>query len=192
MSEKDNIKKPDWLGMKYDYAASKKTLTDIAKEYGVSYSTLYKRATRENWPEQRRIFGENADKKVRNRKTNAVARRYQEIDEGYGRIAGQLNDSVDPDGRELYLYPVYDENGVLTGFVDLKRINTEHVENVLEVLNKCKKQLDDMYGIVSREKEMDHEVAMKQAEAAASASEDGGGSSNINVILAEGAGDLSI
>ena len=87
---------------------------------------------------------------------------------------------------------VYDENGKLKGFVEMQRANEEHAKNVMEVLDKCKKQMDDLYGIVSREKEMDHEVAMKQAEAAvASASEEGGGNGNINVILAEGAGDLS-
>ena len=111
MAKNDNTNKPDWAEIKYEYVSSKKFLTDIAEEFKVPYSTLYKRATRENWPTQRQIFGEKADKKVYNRKTNAVARRYQDIDEAYGRIAAQLNDSVDPDGRELYLYPVYDENG---------------------------------------------------------------------------------
>ena len=74
----------------------------------------------------------------------------------------------------------------------MQRANEEHAEKVLEVIGKCKKQMDELYGIVSREKEMDHEVAMKQAEAAvASASEEGGGNGNINVILTEGAGELS-
>ena len=186
MPKKKNENKPDWAEIKYEYVSSKKFLTDIASEFNVPYSTLYKRATRENWPAQRQIFGEKADKKVFNRMTNAVARRYQEIDEAYGRIAAQLNDSVDPDGRELYLYPVYDENGKLKGFVEMQRANEEHAKNVMEVLDRCKKQMDDLYGFVSREKEMDHEVAMKQAEAAVvSASEEGGGNGNITVMLSD-------
>ena len=192
MAKNDNTNKPDWAEIKYEYVSSKKFLTDIAEEFNVPYSTLYKRATRENWPVQRQIFGEKADKKVYNRKTNAVARRYQDIDEAYGRIAAQLNDSVDPDGRELYLYPVYDENGKLKGFVELQRANEEHAEKVLEVIGKCKKQMDELYGVVSREKEMDHEVAMKQAEAAvASASEEGGGNGNITVMLSDTSTELS-
>lgn len=188
MAEKKKNKKRDYDEIKYEFVSSKKYLTEIADEFKVPYSTLYKIATRENWAEQRRIFGEKADKKVLNRKTNAVARRYQDIDEAYGRIAGQLNDSVDPDGRELYLYPVYDEAGKLKGFVDLQRANAEHAEKVLGVLDKCKKQMDDLYGIVSREKEMDHEVALKQAEAAV---EENSGNGNITVMLADQTGEFS-
>lgn len=189
MAEKKKNDRRDYSAVKYEYISSKKYLTQVAEEFKIPYSTLYKIATRENWTEQRRIFGEKADKKVFNRKSNAVARRYQEIDEAYGRIAGQLNDSVDPGGRELYLYPVYDENGKLKGFVEMQRANAEHAKEVLSVLNQCKKQMDDLYGIVSREKEMDHEVAMKQAEAAAS--EEGGGNGNITVMLSDTSTELS-
>ena len=189
MAEKKKNKKRDYDEIKYTYVSSKKYLTEIADEFEIPYSTLYKIATRENWAEQRRIFGEKADKKVFNRKTNAVARRYQEIDEAYGRIAGQLNDSVNPCGRELYLYPVYDVNGKLKGFVDLQRANAEHAEKVLGVLDKCKKQMDDLYGIVSREKEMDHEVAMLEAEKANAEGNSGGG--NVTVMLTEKAAEYS-
>lgn len=187
MAKKKKIERREYSAIKYEYVSSKKYLTQIAEEFKIPYSTLYKIATRENWAEQRRIFGEKADKKVFNRKSNAVARRYQEIDEAYGRIAGQLNDSVDPEGRELYLYPVYDGNGKLKGFVEMQRANEEHAVKVLEALDKCKKQMDDLYGIVSREKEMDHEVAMKQAETATAEGNDSGA---VQVVISSEGADL--
>ena len=88
---------------------------------------------------------------------------------------------------------IMDGNGrwaVLRGKIRLEG-HRAGAKKVLEVIGKCKKQMDELYGVVSREKEMDHEVAMKQAEAAAAASEEGGGNGNITVMLSDTSTELS-
>lgn len=63
----------DWLKIKTEYVTTQISTRDLAQKHGVPYSTLRKRAEKENWSEERKKQGRKVSAKVAQKITETVA-----------------------------------------------------------------------------------------------------------------------
>ena len=71
--------KTNWEELKNKYVTSDITYKDLAKESGVTYSAIEKRARAEKWKEERRKHCENIANKIQEGVADGIAKAYQEV-----------------------------------------------------------------------------------------------------------------
>ena len=187
MAEKKTDKKPDWLTIKNEYVTKNITYEELAEKYGVSLSTLNKRASKGKWVEAREEYGKMLERKFRNRASNEQVREYVKVERSLLLLLRGIEESLDPVRKELYKYRIT-VDGNPNDTVELDQINTNHIETVLKLIDKAESLLSRLYGIIPAEKVKEYEIALKQAEAAV---EENSGNGNITVMLADQTGEFS-
>jgi len=71
--------KANWEELKNKYVTSDITYKDLAKESGVTYSAIEKRARAEKWKDERRKHYDNVAKKIQEGVADELAKAYQEV-----------------------------------------------------------------------------------------------------------------
>ena len=89
-------KRYDWSKVKAEYVEGTRddqgnivwpTLEQLAQRYSLSFSTVQKRAARERWAEERKIFGRKVEEARREKKSEALASEAAQFDAEVLRIA---------------------------------------------------------------------------------------------------------
>ena len=153
----------------------------------VPLSTLNKRASKEEWVEARKEYGQIVERKYLNRMSNEQAREYVHVEGALKKILKAIEDSLEPIKNELYKYRVNVE-GQANTTIELDQINTLHIHELLEQIDKAENMLSRLYGILPKDKQKEYEVAIKQAEAAVT---DGTNDNGVQVIIGTEAGSYS-
>lgn len=177
----DNKNAPDWEAIKIEYVTENISYEKLAKRHGVSHSTLIKRAYRERWTQEREKYRQEVVKKIYNRMSNAEAKKYTKVDRSLQKLADLIEKSLDDEKREAYKYRVGE--GANTQMVDLGVLNTEHLDRVEDLLNKVRKQMDDLYGVLPLRQIRELELEAKRIEADACGGGDDEGSAGGVIAL---------
>lgn len=165
---------PDWVDIKRDYVTKNFSYPELAEMHGVPLSTLNKRASKEKWVEARKEYGRIVERKYLNRMSNEQAREYVHVERSLQKILRGIEDSLEPVRNELYKYRI-SIDGNTNGTVELDQINTNHIEEVLKLIDKAEGLLSRLYGVLPADKRKEYEIAIKRAEAAAAEGQDSGG-----------------
>lgn len=123
-------KNADWNKIKTEYISSNIGLRGLADKYGVSFSTLSKRSTREKWVDERRRFGNrvvtDAAKKVASNKSEQLIKEYDIA----CRFIAIIEESLESDSYILEgiadTKRINEAANALTKFMDIKRIIKGH------------------------------------------------------------------
>ena len=154
---------PDWEAIKIEYVTENISYEKLANKHKVPPSTLIKRAYRERWTQEREKYRQEVVKKIYNRMSNAEAKKYTKVDRSLQRLAELIEKSLDDEKREAYKYRVGE--GANTQMVDLGVLNTEHLDRVEDLLNKVRKQMDELYGVLPLRQIRELELEAKRIEA---------------------------
>lgn len=73
------MSKTNWLEIKEAYVTGNLSYKQLAKDFGVSYSTLEKRARSEKWKNEKRKHRENMAKKIEDTISDKTAQDYVDI-----------------------------------------------------------------------------------------------------------------
>ena len=173
MAKKKKENKPDWVAIKRDYITKNFSYPELAEKYSVPLSTLNKRASKGEWVKAREEYGKIVERKYLNRMSNEQAREYVHVERSLQMILKSIEESLEPVRKEIYKYRV-SIDGSPNATVELDQLNTDHVENVLKLIDKAEGLLSRLYGVLPADKRKEYEIAIKQAEAAAAEGNDGG------------------
>lgn len=81
----------DWGEIKTEYITTETSYRKLAKKYGVTFSTLQKRATRENWAEDKENFGVRLVSVAVNKVSDDYAAKALKVQS----VAGMLLDKIE-------------------------------------------------------------------------------------------------
>ena len=84
----------DWDKIRAEYLQGGTSYRKLSEKYGVSFSTLEKRARAEKWPEQRAEVGEKAAAKARQKIVSRRARDIEALDRTRSMLIARLEQSV--------------------------------------------------------------------------------------------------
>ena len=164
MSEKST----DYEAIKIEYIREKISLVKLAERHKVSYSTLYKKASNEDWAEERKKYGEMVVKKIYNRMSNEDAKKYAKYESSLKRISALLEDSLK--NGEINKFRV-DVDGNPREVIRLDMVNTQHTKEILSLLSEVEKQMSRLIGILPVEKQKEYELEKIRIEAENNAAE---------------------
>lgn len=72
--QEDQInKKIDWHSIKMDYITKEISYMELAEKYAVSFSTLEKRARREQWHEEKHTYKKDLEREIKNKEKEDIA-----------------------------------------------------------------------------------------------------------------------
>ena len=128
----------DWEELRVRYIAGRMSLKQLAEDSGVSYSQISKHASREQWAQQRKLFG----KKVANNSLARAQARAQanlesalKVSEGLLQVA--VNALNDKDQFRRYLVQRTDASGGSETTEEVfKKIDTKAVKELTEAVDK--------------------------------------------------------
>ena len=151
--KQNNARRPDdagkltrddawWLDVMLEFVAKNTSLAELARAREVSYSTLVKRAKRENWEAERSNYGQSVVRKATNRLSSEQVRHYRALLDANDRIARRLKASID--GKQEFIYN--------PGTPDEKRserLNTSFVREVSELIDRTREVADGLLGVMT-------------------------------------------
>lgn len=157
-----------WLDLMLEYVAKNISLAELARAHEVSYSTLVKRARRENWDAERAKYRQTVVRKATNRLSSAHARHYRALLAANDRLARKLEDAM-KNGEEYVYYPgTKDET---TG----KQINTAFLRSVSDLIDRTRQVADGLLGVHTAREVEEFELERAKIDAAVSSASGGEG-----------------
>ncbi|MBQ9545496.1 MAG: hypothetical protein IJV00_10270 [Clostridia bacterium] len=157
-----------WLDVMLEYVAKNTSLAELARARKVSYSTLVKRAKRENWEAERARYRQMVVRKATNRLSSEHVRHYRALLSANDRLARSLETSLKNGEEYIYNAGTKDE---VTG----KQINVAFLSNVSALIDKTREVADGLLGIMTVQEAEESELERAKIDAGISAVSDGGG-----------------
>ena len=157
-----------WLDVMLEYVANNTSLAELARARKVSYSTLVKRAKRENWEAERARYRQMVVRKATNRLSSEHVRHYRALLSANDRLARSLETSLKNGEEYIYNAGTKDE---VTG----KQINVAFLSNVSALIDKTREVADGLLGIMTVQEAEESELERAKIDAGISAVSDGGG-----------------
>lgn len=139
----DSFGEEIWGEILDEYLSKKISLSTLARQYNVSYKTLYYKATHENWKEFRQNYRQIVVKKTLNRLSNLDALKLKRLMEGCDRLNELISECLNDD-EQPYLY--VDEFG---NEIKRRKINTKFLAEMSLLLDKQSKVTCALYGILT-------------------------------------------
>lgn len=137
----------DWSEIKTAYVSGKATYRELAKKYGVSFSTLQKRAKEEKWAEGRKKYRDRVVTKALTRTCARDAQRLAKLQKSAMLLATDIEKALeDPD-------VLYKHVGSIEGVpVDAKLTtpNGKNLQAMARALRDITAAMRDLYGINTR------------------------------------------
>jgi transposase-like protein len=149
----------DWIEIKTEYVSGKATYRELAKKYGVSFSTLQKRAKEEKWAESRRKYRDKVVTRALARTCTRDAQRLAKLQRSAMRLTEDL-EKVLSDPNLPYLHTA----STTTGMTD-ELLHTPNGKNLLAIakaLREATAAMRDLYGINTRAETFAQEQATER------------------------------
>lgn len=149
----------DWSAIKTEYVTGNTTYRELAKKYGVSFSTLQKRAKEEKWSEGRKKYRDRVVTKALTRTCARDAQRLAKLQKSAMLLANDIEKALqDPD-------VLYRHVGSIEGVpVDTKlgTPNGKNLQALARALRDITAATRDLYGINTRAEQFAQEQAVER------------------------------
>lgn len=137
----------DWSAIKTEYVSGKATYRELAKKYGVSFSTLQKRAKEEKWSEGRKKYRDRVVTKALTRTCARDAQRLAKLQKSAMLLATDIEKALkDPD--VLYRHVGMTSDGPVDA--KLTTPNGKNLQAMARALRDITAAMRDLYGINTR------------------------------------------
>lgn len=154
-----------WLDVMLEFVAKNVSLAELARARKVSYSTLVKRAERENWAAERANYRQTVVRKATNRLSSEQVRHYRALLSANDRLAKKIDQAL-KNGEE-YIYNPGDEKERKG-----KQINTAFLKNVSELIDRTRRVADGLLGVMTPQEVEEFELERAKVDSIASAGSD--------------------
>lgn len=161
------IKDPDlWDKIKIEYITSNIAARELAKKYGVSYSTLSKNAKRGQWYTKRKKFKENLEAKVLRQglreQSKALAKEIRFLEQIEKHLKNILQD------EEQFFKHLVTETSAEGDITTLERrftkADTKALKEVMNVAREAERMRRSLFGVLTKPQEESVRIAKKRLE----------------------------
>jgi uncharacterized protein YjcR len=132
----------EWEKIKSDYVTGRMTMRELAEKYGVSLSTLGKRASREGWAQRREHHNNKVAAKVEEKRAGRKAEKILRLQEAADRMQQHI-DKVLADEEQFHRYLV----SFGTKEVIHKKADTKAIKDMTSALKDLTDIIRDVYGM---------------------------------------------
>lgn len=132
----------DWTKIKTDYITTKKSMRELAQEYGVSLSTLGKRASREGWAKRREHHENKVAAKVEEKRAGRKADKILKLQLAADRLEAHINRVLE-DEEQFHRHLV----SFGTKEIQHKKADTKAIRDMVAAVKDLTEVMRDVYGI---------------------------------------------
>lgn len=148
----------DWIEIKTEYVSGKATYRELAKKYGVSFSTLQKRAKEEKWSEGRKKYRDRVVTKALTRTCARDAARLAKLQRSAMLLAADL--------EKVLMDPALPYRHVGQGSKPIDTIldtaNGKNLQAIAKALRETTAAMRDLYSINTRAEQFAQEQAVER------------------------------
>jgi len=159
----------DWQAVKVAYVTGRMSYRALAGQYGISESTLEKRARKEGWAQERRKYGGKVVAKAQARAQAEDVKRLSRLQSAGTKMCNQLEKLMKNASKELYTHVALEGSGKgRTHLIEKKLsvVDDKKLVNITRAIDTMSRAMRNLYDIQTAAEKAQTEAARANAEAA--------------------------